>query len=543
MGNKPSVDANIKDMDHLKSNKNDRDDNDLSTSCFGLCISKIFNGLLGRNKKNNNLIICNDPLYNDSSTKQLIPFPQNENDEKDKVNKKENDDEYIISEMQIGPSQSVLSFKLTTEQIIEQKESNKVDPEILGPELEPEPEPELEPVSTISEVEPVSESEPESEPELESKLNHDLESESEPEPESESKLDHELKLEPKLELENLPKKITKNDGDESADGKVNVPDDNVSDSNDQVSEFSDETDSEKTKDDNISTKSEICSMSVDESSEDKIVNESISPNKPLLKNTQKNGENIIITELVEMSEYSDKSLNSDNYVDNFNVSEPNDGFQEYQSQEDPESQKFQGFQDQDSQDQYSQNQNFEDQGFADQGSQDQGFADQGSQDQGFVDQGFADQGSQDQGSQDQGSQDYQGLQESTHGIPIDLIDLIKANTLDDHAKEQIIEENLKVITGLEVGEKLCMNEDGALWIDRSIIPSLTRALTWNNKNNTIQQVVETVNSAIEIKDKNPCIKSLLNDNLIKGLINLSMTYNKNMDIKNKLIVLIQNISC
>jgi hypothetical protein len=99
-------------------------------------------------------------------------------------------------------------------------------------------------------------------------------------------------------------------------------------------------------------------------------------------------------------------------------------------------------------------------------------------------------------------------------------------------------ENLKVIRKIKVGDKLCVTVNGVLSIDQSYIPSVSRTLTGNNKNNTIEQVIETISLAKDYKLKVKEIKKLMDNKLKNGLTNLASTYYNNEELNQKIKILI-----
>jgi len=86
-----------------------------------------------------------------------------------------------------------------------------------------------------------------------------------------------------------------------------------------------------------------------------------------------------------------------------------------------------------------------------------------------------------------------------------------------------IKENLRIISSLQKGQKLKVSYYGLLIVDLSYIPSVTRMITGNNKNNTIEQVEKTILDSIQYKNHDD-IKVLINDGLKNGLNNLLDTY-------------------
>ena len=86
-----------------------------------------------------------------------------------------------------------------------------------------------------------------------------------------------------------------------------------------------------------------------------------------------------------------------------------------------------------------------------------------------------------------------------------------------------MDKRILVNSSLQKGQKLKVSYYGLLIVDLSYIPSLTRMITGNNKNNTIEQVEKTILDSIQYKNHDD-IKVLINDGLKNGLNNLLDTY-------------------
>lgn len=99
-------------------------------------------------------------------------------------------------------------------------------------------------------------------------------------------------------------------------------------------------------------------------------------------------------------------------------------------------------------------------------------------------------------------------------------------------KYKVIYGNLLVLRDVKIHDKLRVSSKGELSIDSSYIPSITRAITGNNKVVTVEQVEETVKTARKLKYMQT-IRDCINDKLIQGIRNLAQTY-ENTEFKTKL---------
>tara|TARA_B100000575_G_C23122570_1_gene649825 strand:+ start:538 stop:1041 length:504 start_codon:yes stop_codon:yes gene_type:complete len=129
---------------------------------------------------------------------------------------------------------------------------------------------------------------------------------------------------------------------------------------------------------------------------------------------------------------------------------------------------------------------------------------------------------------------------------------------------------LKIISHLKQGDKLYCSNDN-IFIDNSYIPSLSRYLYNQNRNDTIAFITDSIENVIYITDfiyrneisvkKNIKEKETRNinnffkesndkilkkffiklTNAIEGLINLKLTYNDDLSIKTTIDLLIQKI--
>ena len=98
----------------------------------------------------------------------------------------------------------------------------------------------------------------------------------------------------------------------------------------------------------------------------------------------------------------------------------------------------------------------------------------------------------------------------------------------------LLVNNLKIIQNIKIGDKLCVTNGGELSIDNSNIPFITRTLYGNNRHITIDAVINTISKGNMIKHKYSSINLMYNSNLIRGINNLAITYQDNIDIYNKI---------
>jgi pentapeptide MXKDX repeat protein len=112
----------------------------------------------------------------------------------------------------------------------------------------------------------------------------------------------------------------------------------------------------------------------------------------------------------------------------------------------------------------------------------------------------------------------------------------KSNDNSNDEKEvidiEIIKSNLRVIASIQLGEKLCEDHLGGLSVDNSYVPSIMRALVGNSRDNTISQVVKTIEIA-KIID-NVEVVELIDDRVIEGLKNLIATYSNSPEVSESL---------
>lgn len=137
-------------------------------------------------------------------------------------------------------------------------------------------------------------------------------------------------------------------------------------------------------------------------------------------------------------------------------------------------------------------------------------------------------------------------------IPLTRSGTFDISTIDYNDERcQIIYRNLKVIREINVNDKLCVDNNGELSVDISYLPSLTRKITGNNRNVTMDRVHETINIARELLNKYANderytneyseLNNLFDHKLVAGLKNLSETYASYEDVKNKIDLIIQTI--
>lgn len=113
---------------------------------------------------------------------------------------------------------------------------------------------------------------------------------------------------------------------------------------------------------------------------------------------------------------------------------------------------------------------------------------------------------------------------------IDLSDISSPNPA-----YQMICDNLTVIKTLKPYEKLNVSITGALSVDNSYIPSLSRTFTGNNKFITMERIKETIIIAKQLQNVVECIGSLIVDPaLIDGLNALEVTYANDEYVKKEL---------
>lgn len=103
-------------------------------------------------------------------------------------------------------------------------------------------------------------------------------------------------------------------------------------------------------------------------------------------------------------------------------------------------------------------------------------------------------------------------------------DIMIADEHNEIYSDEIITNNLNVISSIRIGDKPCENYEGMLSIYNTYIQNTIRVLMGNSWKNTISCVIKTVESARNSRNHN--ITSLLNENLIKGLNNLIKTYSE-----------------
>lgn len=107
-------------------------------------------------------------------------------------------------------------------------------------------------------------------------------------------------------------------------------------------------------------------------------------------------------------------------------------------------------------------------------------------------------------------------------------------------KYKVIYGNLLVLRDVKIHDKLRVSSKGELSIDSSYIPSITRAITGNNKVVTVEQVEETVKTAKKLKYMQT-IRDCINDKLIQGIRNLAQTY-ENTEFKTKLEAMAEDLN-
>jgi len=101
----------------------------------------------------------------------------------------------------------------------------------------------------------------------------------------------------------------------------------------------------------------------------------------------------------------------------------------------------------------------------------------------------------------------------------------------------VIYNNLNVIKNIQVNNKLHVASDDKLTIYNTNMQALTRYIYGDTRQKSLDCINRTIKKAIKID----CFETLLDDTLIIGLCNLSITYYNDINFKNQISELINLI--
>lgn len=123
-----------------------------------------------------------------------------------------------------------------------------------------------------------------------------------------------------------------------------------------------------------------------------------------------------------------------------------------------------------------------------------------------------------------------------------------SNNSNEIKKEEIF-INLNVISKIEPGDKLFIENETLLNIDTSLFPSLMRWLKGSNRMSILEFINEILEKSFELhelwvkEEKNQLVFRLTSDlkNALGGLLNLKHTYSTDKLVQSELDVMMENI--